>query len=131
MRITDRQEAVAAPRGRAAATAARRAQIIEAAIEVLAEQGYVGASFELIAARGALSSKRLITYHFETKERLYADVLTEVFNRAARFMSPLIAEHTGYRARFLAYIRANLRFLAASPREMCAVGEIVFNASAA
>ncbi|MFI2185551.1 TetR/AcrR family transcriptional regulator [Streptomyces sioyaensis] len=128
MRIIKQQEA---PRSRAAATAARRAQIIEAAIDVLAERGYVGASFEVIAARAALSSKRLITYHFETKERLYAAVLAEVFDRAARFMGPLIAEHTGYRAKFLAYIRSNVGFLAASPREMRAVGEIIFNASAA
>ncbi|WP_055494935.1 TetR/AcrR family transcriptional regulator [Streptomyces sp. TP-A0356] len=127
MRITEHGSA---PHGRAAATAARRAQIIEAAIEVLAESGYVGTSFDVIAARASLSSKRLITYHFQTKERLYAAVLAEVFDRAARYMGPLIAEHSGYRAKFLAYIRSNLRFLAESPRDMRAVGEIVFNASA-
>lgn len=118
-----------APRGRAAATAIRRQQIVQAAIEVLAEAGYVGASFDAIARRAELSSKRLITYHFETKERLYGAVVAEVFGRAARFMSPLIAEHSGYRAKFLAYIGSNVRFIADSPQDMRALGEIIFNST--
>lgn len=59
---------------------ARQAQIIQATIEVLAEQGYSAASFARIA-RHASISPALITYHFDTKDFLMRGVLTTIEER--------------------------------------------------
>ncbi|MGW1696776.1 helix-turn-helix domain-containing protein, partial [Streptomyces sp. NPDC002399] len=53
---------------RQAATAARKDQIIRAAIALLAERGYQATTFEAICDKAGLSSKRLITYHFSSKD---------------------------------------------------------------
>src|SRR5690349_11588172 len=44
---------------------ARRAQIVDAAIDVLAEHGYPNTSFAKIAARAGLSSTGMISHHFD------------------------------------------------------------------
>jgi AcrR family transcriptional regulator len=49
---------------------ARRAQIVTAAIEVIAEVGYAKASFSRIAKQAALSSTGMISYHFAGKDDL-------------------------------------------------------------
>ena len=43
---------------------ARRAQIVQAAIETIAEAGFRHATFARIAERAGLSSTGLISYHF-------------------------------------------------------------------
>ncbi|MEV0675485.1 TetR/AcrR family transcriptional regulator [Actinosynnema sp. NPDC050436] len=59
---------------------ARRAQIVQSTIEVLAEQGYGAASFARIAQRASISPG-LITYHFQTKDALISAVLATVEGR--------------------------------------------------
>jgi len=59
---------------------ARQAQIIQATIDVLAEQGYGAASFARIARR-ALISPGLINYHFRTKDSLMRGVLATIEER--------------------------------------------------
>jgi AcrR family transcriptional regulator len=59
---------------------ARRAQIVQATIEVLAEQGYGAASFARIARQASISPA-LISYHFQTKDALMRDVLATVEQR--------------------------------------------------
>lgn len=54
---------------------ARRAQIVTAAIEVIAEVGYAKASFSRIAKQAALSSTGMISYHFAGKDDLVAEYL--------------------------------------------------------
>jgi AcrR family transcriptional regulator len=61
----------------------RRAQIITAAIEVIAEAGYAKASFSRIAKHAGLSSTGMISYHFAGKEDLLAacvDLISLVTN---------------------------------------------------
>jgi Bacterial regulatory proteins, tetR family len=78
---------MSAPGGRAQATQARREQIVQATIDVLAERGYAGTTFDAICAHAGLSSKRLISYHFATKDDLLATVLTDAV--ADRILSGL------------------------------------------
>ena len=54
--------------------AARREQIVAAAIEVIAAAGFAQASFARIAEHAGLSSTRLISYHFAGKADLMATV---------------------------------------------------------
>ncbi|NJP88755.1 helix-turn-helix transcriptional regulator [Nonomuraea sp. FMUSA5-5] len=112
---------------RQAATAARRAQIASAAIAVLAERGYAETTFEAICERAGLSSKRLITYHFASKDRLLEAVVEQVVADAAAFMRPALDAAAGARAQLEAFIRANLAFVARHPGHVRAVRQIAFN----
>ncbi|MFC4116820.1 TetR/AcrR family transcriptional regulator [Nonomuraea zeae] len=113
---------------RAQATRARREQIVQATIEVLAGKGYAATTFEAICGHAGLSSKRLISYHFATKDDLLAAVLTTVIADAAAYMHPRIMAADGPRAQLSAYIRANVEFVAAHPAHVRAVQQIAFNA---
>lgn len=66
-----------APR-RSAVEAVRRAQIIEAAIAVVAEEGYARASMARIAQQAGLS-KGLLSYHFRSKDDLLEQALRTTF----------------------------------------------------
>jgi AcrR family transcriptional regulator len=68
------------PYGDAMATRARseerRAEIVRAALEVIAERGYRGASLAAVAERVGLTQQGLL-HHFPTKEALLVAVLKE------------------------------------------------------
>src|SRR5208283_4294808 len=91
---------------------ARRAQIIECAINAIAELGYNKASLTEIAKRAGVS-KGVISYHFAGKGELIEQIVATVVETATAEMIPRIfAEHSP--ARMLrAYIESNLDFLAA------------------
>ncbi|MFI6928467.1 TetR/AcrR family transcriptional regulator [Nonomuraea spiralis] len=112
---------------RQAATEARKAQIAAAAIAVLAERGYAETTFDSICERAGLSSKRLISYHFSTKDQLFEAVVRQVVTDAAAFMRPAIEAASGARAQLEAFIRANVAFIAAHPAHVRAVQQIAFN----
>ncbi|MEU4192851.1 helix-turn-helix domain-containing protein [Kribbella sp. NPDC026611] len=110
---------------RAGSTAARRDQIVAATIAVLAERGYAATSYDAICAAAGLSSKRLISYHFKTKDELLAEVLRRVTTDAAEVMRPAIEAANGADEKLAAYIRSNLEFIAAQPDHVRAVQQIV------
>ncbi|GGT41131.1 TetR/AcrR family transcriptional regulator [Nonomuraea spiralis] len=112
---------------RQAATEARKAQIAAAAIAVLAERGYAETTFDSICERAGLSSKRLISYHFSTKDQLFEAVVRQVVTDAAASMRPAIEAASGARAQLEAFIRANVAFIAAHPAHVRAVQQIAFN----
>ena len=103
---------------------ARRAQIVQAAIETIAELGYAKASFAQITKRAGLRSPRMISYHFADKNDLIRQIAVEVFTAGARY----IYEHTEAaetdQGRLRAYLEANLRFLRDHPKEVAALTEI-------
>ncbi|TDW18509.1 TetR/AcrR family transcriptional regulator [Kribbella kalugense] len=111
---------------RTRSTAARRDQIVAATITVLAERGYAAASYDAICEVAELSSKRLISYHFSTKDELLAEVLRRVTADAAEVMRPAIEAATGPDEKLAAYIRSNIEFIAARPDHVRAVQQIVF-----
>ncbi|MEV7804093.1 TetR/AcrR family transcriptional regulator [Microbispora sp. NPDC088329] len=112
---------------RQAATEARKTQITSAAIAVLAERGYAETTFEAICEHAGLSSKRLITYHFASKERLFEAVVQKVVADAAAFMRPALLAAHGARAQMEAFIRSNIAFVARHPGHVRAVQQIAFN----
>lgn len=111
---------------RTRSTAARRDQIVAATITVLAERGYAATSYDAICEAAGLSSKRLISYHFTTKEELLAEVLRRVTADAAETMRPAIEAADGLPEKLAAYIRSNVEFIAARPDRVRAVQQIVF-----
>ncbi|MFD8566232.1 TetR/AcrR family transcriptional regulator [Streptomyces sp. NPDC057694] len=61
---------------RSARSGERRAEILRAALEVIAERGYRGASLAAVAERVGLTQQGLL-HHFPTKEALLVAVLAE------------------------------------------------------
>ncbi|MDL5205923.1 TetR/AcrR family transcriptional regulator [Streptomyces sp. ALI-76-A] len=103
---------------------ARRAQIVQAAIETLAESGYAKASFSRISRQAKLSSTGMISYHFSGKPELFAEVAGTVVGRAGEFTAARIADESTHRGRLSAYIRACSDFIARHPLEARALMEI-------
>lgn len=93
----------------------RREQILQATLEVVAEAGYHEASFARIISRAGLSSTRLISYHFESRDALMREALGYVIEQGSAFMAPRIGRSGPARTRLAAYIRSNLEFLAERP----------------
>jgi AcrR family transcriptional regulator len=110
--------------GRTFITTARRAQIVEAAIETVAEVGYADASLARIAVRLGIS-KGVISYHFAGKDDLITEVVTRVLGEARAYMQPRIEAQTTGPAMLRAYIESNLAFIRDHPNQLRAVVEIV------
>ncbi len=111
--------------GRSPAAAARRAQIIAATIEVIAEEGYGRASFARIAERAALSSTRLISYHFASKDELIAAAAQHVMASIGAFMTDQLRGHQSATARLRAYIEGVVGFVDTHRAQMKALTEIL------
>ncbi len=103
---------------------ARRAQIVAAAIDTIAEVGYARASLGRIAERIGIS-RGLISYHFAGKDELMKEVINEVLAQARAYMEPRIfAESTGP-GTVRAYIESNLAFMREHRNYLIAVVEIL------
>jgi AcrR family transcriptional regulator len=105
-------------------SSARRAQIVNAAIDTLAEVGYANTSLSRIAVRLGIS-KGVISYHFSGKDDLIAEVVSQVVQRARAYMQPRIEAQTTGPEALRAYIESNLEFIRDNPSQLSAVVEIV------
>lgn len=103
---------------------ARRAQIVQAAIETIAEVGYAKASFARITKAAGLRSPRMISYHFADKDDLIHQVAIEVFKAGAEFIVTRMGSQDTATGKLRAYLEANLRYLREHPREVAALAEI-------
>jgi TetR/AcrR family fatty acid metabolism transcriptional regulator len=105
---------------------ARRAQIIQAAIDTIAGVGFARASLAAIGSRIGIS-KGLVGYHFRGKDELIREVVVEILARGRAFMMPRI-DHAWHQPAVLrTYIEANLDFMLAHRNEVVAMVEIIFN----
>ncbi|ONI90429.1 hypothetical protein ALI22I_11830 [Saccharothrix sp. ALI-22-I] len=103
---------------------ARRAQIVSAAIETLADLGYGATSFKQIAARAGLSSTGLISYHFKGKQELVDEVYAEVRKRFAEFVLERMDRSATAAGELRAFLSANLRFMRAHRAHMVALLQV-------
>ena len=109
---------------------ARRAQIVAAAIDTIAELGYGQASLARIAETAG-TGKGVIIYHFGGKDELMRELVAEVVARGVAYMEPQVdAEPTGA-GKLRAYIESNLAFMRENRNHMVAIVEIALNARAA
>lgn len=108
---------------------ARRAQIVAAAIDTIAEAGYAGASFARIAERLGIS-RGLISYHFAGKADLIKQIVHEAAEEAKAYIrARVLAESTGP-ATLRAYIESNLAFMRDHRNNVIALLEIARSAEA-
>jgi AcrR family transcriptional regulator len=126
---------------------ARRAQIVAAAIEVIAEVGYSKASLAAIAVRAGIS-KGVISYHFSGKDELMVTIVETIYREAAEHIlarmeglgsaTELVRTHVTAAAEYmrdrraqlatLGQIFANLRASDGSPRYGMHTSEELFAA---
>ncbi|GAA4912393.1 TetR family transcriptional regulator [Stackebrandtia albiflava] len=105
---------------------ARRAQITAAAIEVVAESGYAGASLARIAAHAGIS-KSVISYHFAGKDELLTEVVNQVFHDTWRHAEPLLAAQPDQAGRLRVWIEAQLSYMSENRDRLLALGAIMTN----
>src|SRR6266702_3718374 len=89
---------------------ARRAQMVQAAIDTIAEVGFARASLARISERIGIS-KGLIGYHFAGKDELIREAVSEIIEQGKAYMIPrILAERSGP-GMLRAYIQSNLGFM--------------------
>ncbi|WP_154793332.1 TetR/AcrR family transcriptional regulator [Occultella kanbiaonis] len=103
--------------------AARRAQIMDAAIATVNDVGYHRASLAQIAARAGIA-KSIISYHFEGKEQLLLYVIDQVFTGVEEATRAAVAGADDPAARLAAFARGYLTFVRDHREEMIAAVEI-------
>jgi AcrR family transcriptional regulator len=103
---------------------ARRAQLVETAIEVIAEVGYTDRSLARIAQRAGIS-RGLISYHFAGKDELIAQVLLTVFADVAEFMRSRVEAEPTAADQLRAYIQSNLEYMDAHRSRIAALAAII------
>jgi TetR/AcrR family transcriptional regulator, fatty acid metabolism regulator protein len=125
MAITGRTHDDAPGEERTFTETARRAQIVRAAIETIAELGYANASYAQIAKRAGLSSTGLISYHFDSKDDLIEQIVAEVVAAGQAYQTPRVAAAEGARDKLRAYIESNIKFMATHPAQITAVAYVL------
>ncbi|MEW9547910.1 TetR/AcrR family transcriptional regulator [Nonomuraea sp. NPDC050783] len=115
------------PESRTFIEEARRAQIIDCAIEVLATQGYAHATMARIAARARVSAG-VISYHFGGKQQLIEAVVEKVAGLATDLMVPRILAQPTATEGLRVYIEGNLEFMRLHREPLLALVEIITHA---
>lgn len=105
---------------------ARRAQIIECAIDVIAELGYAQASLAQIASRAAIA-KGVISYYFDGKDDLIRHVAGAVATSGWAFIEPRVQAQESARGKLQAYIESSIAFIRTNPTKLAALIEILTN----
>jgi AcrR family transcriptional regulator len=118
-------------RARTFTESGRRAQIVTAAIEVIAEDGFAKASFSRIAKHAGLSSTGMISYHFAGKDDLLAACVAEIEQVTEAYMQPRIDAADGHVAQLRAYIESNIALVGEHPAAVRALIDIVRNSRSA
>jgi AcrR family transcriptional regulator len=117
-------------RARTFTESGRRAQIVAAAIEVIAEVGYAKASFSRIARHAGLSSTGMISYHFAGKDDLLAACVAEIEQVTGAFMQPRIDAAVGHVGQLRAYVEANVALVGEHPAAVRALIDVVRSGAA-
>jgi AcrR family transcriptional regulator len=104
--------------------AARRAQLADCAIDVIAEGGIGKASMARIAERGGVSVG-VISYHFGNKAGLISAVVDQVARTAVALMEPRIVGQSSATQALRMLITSNLEFMRLHPNALRALLEII------
>lgn len=89
---------------------ARRKQIIEAALQTIAEQGYTQTSFAEIA-KGLGITKGLIAYHFNGKHDLITSAIHTILNRQGAYIKEQVDAQEDASDKLRAYIESSFDYI--------------------
>ncbi|MER5969813.1 TetR/AcrR family transcriptional regulator [Streptomyces sp. NPDC002055] len=102
---------------------ARRAQIVTAAVETIAELGFAKASLARIAERAGIS-KGVISYHFAGKGELIERVVEEVYGEIGAFVGGRLDDRSGATTWLRVYIESVAEYMLGHRTQLIALGEI-------
>ncbi|MFG2137438.1 TetR/AcrR family transcriptional regulator [Streptomyces sp. NPDC048650] len=105
---------------------ARRAQIIDAAVETIAARGFAKASLAQIAERAGIS-KGVISYHFAGKGELMERLVEQVYDDIGAFVGARLAEHAGASGWLRVYVESVATYMHGHRTQLAALGEIFSN----
>jgi AcrR family transcriptional regulator len=104
----------------------RRADILAAAIRLIAESGFAAGSVVEVA-RSAETSKGTVLYHFGSKAALNEAIVESLFQSGRDYMRDALEGVASPRDRFRIYLTSNLRFIADHAAHVIAVHRILEN----
>lgn len=114
------------PDGQSFIERARRAQILTATAEVVANEGFAKASLARIAKQAGVS-KGVVTYHFTNKDEILEAMVTNYFERGWGYMeSRIFAEPTAL-GQINARVTSQIEFFTSDPTEFFAMAAIIGN----
>lgn len=88
---------------------ARRAQIVAAGIEVIAEIGWAQTSIRKIADRVGVAMSAVL-YHFGTKDNLVEAIIEEMYRTALSVVVPAVDAESTAAGKLAAYIRGSIAY---------------------
>lgn len=103
--------------------AARRAQIVTAAIEVIAEVGWAQTSIRKIADRVGVAMSAVL-YHFGTKDNLVDAIIEEMYRSALSAVAPALQAEDTSAGKLTAYIRANIAYFDGHRVQLAALAQL-------
>jgi AcrR family transcriptional regulator len=103
--------------------AARRAQIVQGAIEVVAEIGWAKTSIRKIADHVGLAMSAVL-YHFGTKDKLVEAIIEAMYAAAFDIVGPAIERETTAHGKLAAYIRASVTYFDTHRTHLAALTQI-------
>lgn len=102
---------------------ARRWQLVESAVEVIAEVGLARASTVRIAQHAGVS-RGVLTYHFRDRAELIDEVVARVYELGEQVLRPALDATDTPRRFLLAFIGGSVEFYAAYPRHVAALHSV-------
>jgi TetR/AcrR family fatty acid metabolism transcriptional regulator len=105
---------------------ARRQQIIEATIAVVAEDGYAGTSLSKVAERAKIS-KSVVIYYFEGKNQLLETTVHQVYEEIWKFVKPRLDAEKTAAGKLRAHIESEFAFLEKHRPSLLTVSNILLN----
>ncbi|MGO9452378.1 MAG: TetR/AcrR family transcriptional regulator [Candidatus Binataceae bacterium] len=109
--------------------AARRAQIIECAIDTIASVGYAQASLARVAKRAGIS-KGVISYHFAGKDDLIKQIVGAVLRSFDSYVRSRMMTQYSAADLLRVFIESNIAFIGSHRKQLRALIEILTNARA-
>lgn len=105
---------------------ARRAQIVEATIAAVAEQGYAGASLAHVAQRAKIS-KSVVVYYFGGKDELLETTVHQIFGEIWDVVQPRLQAEKTAAGKLRAYIESEFTFLEQHRPRLLTISYILMN----
>lgn len=103
--------------------AARRSQIVECAIEVIAEVGWAQTSIRKIADRVGVAMSAVL-YHFGTKDNLVEAIIEQMYRSALAAVVPAVQAESTATGKLNAYIRATVTYFDAHRIHLAALTQL-------
>ena len=123
---TMRSEKIPSGKSRTFVEVARRAQLVECAIDAIAELGLPKASLAEVAKRAGVT-KTTIFYHFDNRDELIREVFISTVRQGADFMAARIGKTDSPAAELQAYIEANVDYIGTHRKHVRVLTAIAMN----